>query len=125
MVDILLFHVVIGRVPGAGVCTHLAGLGPVRSLVGKVAKFMSLEALDLAEVLRIPLAIVGVHIAVGRVIVIILRKDNGAWRRTYAVAFRAVLPVENDVVHLGAGLRVLISPHQIFVQEVLDKFPVD
>ena len=61
---------------------RLVGLGPVRALVGEVAKLMEPKALDLAEVSRILLSIIGVRLAVGRAIVIILRKDNSARRRT-------------------------------------------
>ena len=61
---------------------RLVGLGPVRKLVGEVAKLMEPKALDLAEVSRILLSIIGVRLAVGRAIVIILRKDNSARRRT-------------------------------------------
>ena len=76
-------HVVIYRVLVADVCMYLFGIGPVRALVGEVAKLLAPEALELAKVLRLSLAIFGVHLAVVRVVVIIVCKDNGAWRRTY------------------------------------------
>ena len=82
MVYPLVLYVVIGRFPGVDVCTRLSGLGPIRALVGQVAKIMSPEALDLSEVLKIPMAIIVVRITVGRVIFIILCKYDGAWRRT-------------------------------------------
>ena len=60
----------------------LDGLGPIRALLGEVGKLLASETIDLAEVPRIFLAIVGMHLAVGRAVVIILHKDDGAWRRT-------------------------------------------
>ena len=44
---------------------RLASLGPVRALVEKLSTLMEPEALDLDEVLRLPLEIIGVHLAVG------------------------------------------------------------
>ena len=43
----------------------IADLGPVRALVGKVAKLLAPKALELAEVLSLSLAIIGVHFAIG------------------------------------------------------------
>ena len=60
---------------------RIADLGPVRALVGKVAKFMAPESLDLAEVPRLLLAIIGVCLAIVQVVIIILREDNGAGGR--------------------------------------------
>ena len=51
----------------------IAGLGPIRALVGKVAKLMAPESLDLAEFPRLPISIIGVRLAVGQVVVNILR----------------------------------------------------
>ena len=53
---------------------RLAGLGPIRSFVGEVAKFMALESLGLDEVPRILPAIFGVRISVGRFVIDILCK---------------------------------------------------
>ena len=58
-------RVVVGHFLGADIFMCLAGLSPVRALVGKVAKFLTPEALDLSEVPRIPLAIIGVNFSVG------------------------------------------------------------
>ena len=55
---------------------RLANLGTVRELVGKVAKIFAFESLDLAKVPRLPLAIISMHFTAGRVVVIILRKDD-------------------------------------------------
>ena len=74
-------HVVVGCFLGADVCMCLGGLGLVRALVGKVAKFLTLEALDLAEVPRLLLVIIGVRLAVGKVIVTLLLEDDGSGRR--------------------------------------------
>ena len=60
----------------------IASIGPVRVLVGEVAKLIAPEALELAEVPRITMTIVGVRLAVGRIVIIILHKDDSAWRRT-------------------------------------------
>ena len=60
----------------------LAQIGPVRELVGEVTKLLAPEVLDLSEVPRKHLAIIGVHFSVGRVNVMILRTDNGAGWRT-------------------------------------------
>ena len=57
---------------------RLADLGPVRSFVDKVTTLLAFEALDLAKVHRLPLAIVGVRFATDRDIVVILSKDNSA-----------------------------------------------
>ena len=56
----------------------LSDLGPIRALVGKMAKFLASEALELAEVSRLPMAIIGVCFAIGRVVVFFMREDDGA-----------------------------------------------
>ena len=94
---------------------RLAGPVPIRALVGKAAKLLSPEALDLAEVLRLPMSIVGVCLNFGLVLVILLHKENCARRRTYALAGSAFLPVCDDVVHLGVGPWVLAGNHRIVV----------
>ena len=71
-------HVVIRIFLGSEICMCLADLGPVRALVGEVAKLLEFEALDLSMVPGLPLAIIGVHLATVRIIVIILRKNGGA-----------------------------------------------
>ena len=106
-------HVILGQFLSANVCMRLVSVGPVIKLVDKVSKYMAPEALDLAEVPRLLLAIIGVRFPFGRVIVTILRKDNDTWRRTYAVLVSMVPPVDDGIVHLGAGQRVMVSPHQI------------
>ena len=55
---------------------------PVRALVGEVAKLLAPKALDLDEVPRLPLDIIGVHFAIGRVAVVILLENNGNGGRT-------------------------------------------
>ena len=42
----------------------LANIGPVRAIVGEVAKFLAPEALELSEVPRLPLAIIDVYFAI-------------------------------------------------------------
>ena len=59
-----------------------AGIGPVSALVGEVAKLLAPEGLELDEVLRLLLSIIGVRLSFGRVFFIILRKDDVAGRRT-------------------------------------------
>ena len=61
---------------------RLTGLGAVRDLVGEVAKLLAPEGLELDEVLRLLLSIIGVRLSFGRVFFIILRKDDVAGRRT-------------------------------------------
>ena len=51
--------------------------GPVRELVGKVAKFLAPEALDLDEVPRIPMVIICVCFAIDQVVVVILSENDG------------------------------------------------
>ena len=58
-------HVAVRYFLGADVCVCLANLGPIRALVGKVAKLLAPKALELVELLRLPLAIIGVHFAIG------------------------------------------------------------
>ena len=61
------------------VCVRLTDLGPVRALVGEVTEVLVFEALNLAVVSRLPLAINGLRFAAGWSVVIILSKDDGAW----------------------------------------------
>ena len=49
---------------------RLADLGSVMALVGKLSKVLSFEAIDIAKVPRIPLAIFGVRFAAGWDVVI-------------------------------------------------------
>ena len=49
----------------ADILMYLSGIGPVRVLVGKLAKFLALEALELVEVTRILLAIIDMYFAIG------------------------------------------------------------
>ena len=57
---------------------RLADLGLVRALVGKMTKLLTFEALDLAKVPRLPLAVVGVHFATVQTVSIVLSKDDSA-----------------------------------------------
>ena len=70
-------HVAVRRFFGDNVFMCLADLGPCRGLVGEVPGILKFEALDLSKVPMLALAIVGVHFAASRAIVIILSKDNG------------------------------------------------
>ena len=57
---------------------RLTGLGPIRALVGEVAELVAFEALELAKVPRLHLDIFGINFAAGRIVVIIVREDDGA-----------------------------------------------
>ena len=72
------FHVVVGRFPGANICMCLTGLDPGRALVDEVEKCMAPEALNIAEVPRLPLNIIGLRLAFGQVVIIMLHKDHVA-----------------------------------------------
>ena len=58
-------HVVVGGFLGADICTPLDNLGLIRALVGKVAELLAFAALDLDNVPRLPLDIVGMCFAAG------------------------------------------------------------
>ena len=57
---------------------HLADIVPIRVLVGIMTKLLEFEALDLAKVPWIPLAIIGMHFAAGRTAVNILNEDHSS-----------------------------------------------
>ena len=65
-------YIIVGRFLGADVCIHLADIGTVRELIGKVTKLLAFESLDLAKVPRLLLSIVGVCFATGWSVVIFL-----------------------------------------------------
>ena len=71
-------HVALGRFFGANVFMRIANFGPIKELVGKMTELLAFEALDLVKILRIPLAIVGMHFTAGRIVVIILSEDDGS-----------------------------------------------
>ena len=58
-------HVVVGGFLGADICTPLDNIGLIRALVGKVAELLAFAALDLDNVPRLPLDIVGMCFAAG------------------------------------------------------------
>ena len=75
-------YVVVTYFLSANVFMCLAKLGPVMALVDKMDEFLESEALDLAEALRIPLTTIGIRFTIVRVVIFVLRKDNGARGRT-------------------------------------------
>ena len=52
----------------------IAGLGPIRALVGEVAELVAFEALELAKTPRLTMEIIDVCFAAGCASVIILHK---------------------------------------------------